>query len=133
MIVGDLASRFAHHSHIRVVQAPTRADSIEKESDLDACFRPLAKRIPELPSDLVRMQNVGGKVYRLLGRPDRLEHRWKILVAVREQLDLVARDRHWIRKGEGGTEKLRIPHGERMLEVIFERMTPDKEHAENQN
>jgi len=79
------------------------------------------------------MQDVTGEVHRLLGGPDRLEHRRKIFIAVREQLDLVAPDRNWIRKGEGRPEKLRIPDGESVLEMIFERMTPDKEQAENQD
>src|SRR3954447_5797323 len=133
MVVGNLAARFSHHPDIGVVQAPTRTDPVEKKTDLDAGFGPLAERIAELPPNFVRMEDVRGKIHRLLGGSDRLEHRRKICVAIREHLDLVTADRNGIRESEGRAEKLRIPDRETMFEMIFEGVSPDEEETENKD
>src|SRR2546423_106393 len=101
MVVGKLAAGFAHHAHIGIVQTPTRADTIEKNADLDPRLRPLAKRVTELPSYFIRMENVTGEVNRLPRAADGLQHRREIFVAIGEQLDFVARDRNRIAKREG--------------------------------
>src|SRR6476659_231257 len=53
MVVGELTAGLAHHAHIGVVQTPTRADAVEKNADLNASPRPLAKRVPELAAQFI--------------------------------------------------------------------------------
>src|ERR1700704_6085960 len=66
MIISKLAAGFLHHPHIRIVEAPTRTDAVEENADFHTRSGALAKSVPELPADLIRMQDVSREVNRPL-------------------------------------------------------------------
>src|ERR1043166_1218270 len=133
VIVGEFAPRLLHHLDVRIVETPTRNDAAQKNADFDAGAGPFAKGVAKLPADLVRMQNVGGKIDRLPGGSNRLQHGRKIFLPIEQNPDLIARNWDRVRKGQGGSEDLRIPDREGVFEVIFERMTADKKEAKDQD
>jgi hypothetical protein len=133
MIVGEFASRLPQHSDIRIIEVPTGTDPIEKKPDFNSTPGAFAKGISELMANFVRVQDIGRKVDSVLRGANLIQHRRKIFVSVDEQINLVAFNRHWVAKRKSGSEKLRIAHGECMLEVILERLTANKEEAEDKH
>ena len=133
MVIGEFASGFPHYPDVRIVETPTRTDAIEKEADLNSSPGALAEGVAKLTADFIGVEDVSRKVDRLLSGMNRFQHRGKIFVSVSEQFDLVPVDRDWIGKRQGRTEKFRIAHRERMLEVILKGVTPNKEETEEQD
>ena len=133
MVIRKFAPGLSHHGNVRVVQTPTRTNAVEEDADFDAGPGALTKGVTKLPPDFIGIKNVSGEIDRLASGMNRIQHCGKIFVSVREEFDLVACERDWIGQCQSRAEKFRIADGERMLEVIFERVTPDKEEAEDQN
>ena len=133
MVIGEFASRFPHHSDVRIVETPTRTNAIEKEAHFNARPGALAKGVAKLTAHFIGMEDVRRKVDCLLGGTNRFQHRGKIFVSVREKFDLVAFDRDRIGQRQGRTEEFRITDSKGMREVILQGMTPNEKEAEDQN
>ncbi len=84
-----LHARVAHLAHELAVH-PRRADGVEDHVALDPVARLLTERVRHLGGDVAAPVGVGEEVHRLLGPANRLEVRGEDLVAVDEDVRVVA-------------------------------------------
>ena len=66
-------------------------------------------------------------------RGDGLEHGGEISITVLQDFDRIPFYGHRIGQGESRAKKFRITGGKRMLKMIFERVSPNKEDAKQRN
>ena len=86
MVVGKSASGLAEGIFIRVGKLCTGADAIQQHAHADPGTRSLAKRVPELSANPIRVKEECLEVDARFGSTDRTKHRGEYLVAIVEKL-----------------------------------------------
>src|SRR5438105_2315758 len=100
MIIGELATGALHQPHVRIVEAPSRTDTVKEHSHFYTSPRTFRERLAKGAADLIRINDVGLEVDGLFRGANGLEHGREIFVAVLQDFDRIAFDRHWIGQGE---------------------------------
>ena len=133
MIIGELAASAFHHLHVGIIQTPARADTVEQHPHFYVCSGTFGQCFAKGPANFIRINDVSLEVDALFRGANGVEHGREIFVAVLQDFDGIAFDRHWIGHGERRAKEFRIAYGEGVLKMIFQRVPPDEENAEQRN
>src|SRR5437879_6234170 len=130
MIIGELATGAFHRPHIRIIEAPARADTVEQHPHFYTCPRTFRERLAKGAADFIRINDVSLEVDGLFRGANGLEHGREIFVAILQDFDGIAFDRYWIGQGERRAEEFGLAYGKSVLDMIFARVPEDGGEAE---
>ncbi len=132
MIVCKAAPGLFESVNLSVVEVHARPYAVEKDEHFDSRPRALAEGFLELGGHFSRIKQKRLEIDAPLRAPDGGQHGGENLVAIMQELDFVALERHRIRQGMRVGEKCRVADRLGMRHPIVDHIPPhQKEIAPN--